>query len=357
IKRKKTIYLHIGWPKTGTSAIQQFLVRNFDVLKNKYNLFYPDYGRWIDGSHHNIAFSLMENPYCKMKLESEQYQYLKELKDLMLNSNCDNILLSSECFKLYDSKVFQDLFCGLFNIKIICYLRDHDQYIESMYGQNVRDPFFKEKQTFKDFLKSFKERLFYSRTLMQWEKLTDKNNFIIRHYSIEKFVNKNIIDDFLTALNIRPNKLDFQYGNSIVNESYTKNILEYKRLLNIIVDKQSKELIQILQKYSKTYPEQKINFLTTNEKNEFNTLFLEDNKAIENRYKNSNFTPSQRCLDIAKNDSYGGISNESIKNITNFIFTNNIELFKLIQNDCLAYSGLKDERIEKLLHSFMDKVL
>jgi len=352
---KKTIYLHIGWPKTGTSAIQQFLVRNFEILKNKYDLFYPDYGRWVDGSHHNIAFALRENPYCKMKSEMEQYQYLKELKSLVLNSNCNKILLSSECFNLYDSKVFQDLFCNSFEIKIICYLRDHDEYIESIYGQNVRDPFFREKQPFKIFLDSFKEKLFYSKTLQQWDKVTNKDNFILRHYNIEKFINKNIIDDFLTILNIEPNQIDFNYINSIVNESYTKNVLEYKRMLNIIMSNQDNRLIQLLQKYSKTNPDEKINFLTINEKNELNKLFLVDNELIKSRYKNSNFTPMQKHLKVDRDDLYTSISDESINDITNFIFTNDIETFKLIQKDCLAYKSSKDDYIMKLVDSYIGK--
>ena len=37
--QKKTIYLHIGLPKTGTSAIQKFLVDNDQKLKYKYDLY------------------------------------------------------------------------------------------------------------------------------------------------------------------------------------------------------------------------------------------------------------------------------------------------------------------------------
>ncbi|HFU75142.1 MAG TPA: glycosyltransferase, partial [Arcobacter sp.] len=64
---KKNLYIHIGLPKTGTSAIQKFLVDNTRVLREKHNLYYPDFGQWVDGSHHKIAFALGNNPYEEMK--------------------------------------------------------------------------------------------------------------------------------------------------------------------------------------------------------------------------------------------------------------------------------------------------
>lgn len=354
IKKQKTLYIHIGWPKTGTSAIQKFLVDNFEILQSKYDLFYPDFGRWNDGSHHNIAFALRKNPYCEMKSESEQVQYLKELKEIILSSNCRNILLSSECFNLYDNYIFKELFCDDFEIKIICYLRNQDQYIDSIYGQNVRDPFFKEKQSFRQFLDTFKEKLFYSKTLEQWEKVTHKDNFIIKHYSFEKFVNGNIVDDFLSALNIKPNKNDFKYLKSTINDSYTKNALEYKRLLNTIMPKQDVKLVQILQLYSKKYPEEKISFLTNEEKNKFNEIFLEDNRIIQNNYQ-SNFILVESSIHIA-NNTYRDITDEKIKEITNFISKNDTITFQAIKNDCLAYQAIKDYKIQQLINSVLSEV-
>jgi hypothetical protein len=38
-----TLYLHIGMPKTGTTAIQNFLTDNAEALK-KYGICYPDLG-------------------------------------------------------------------------------------------------------------------------------------------------------------------------------------------------------------------------------------------------------------------------------------------------------------------------
>ena len=44
VKSKNTVYLHIGAPKTGTSAIQKSLFNNRKLLV-KHGFIYPDYAQ------------------------------------------------------------------------------------------------------------------------------------------------------------------------------------------------------------------------------------------------------------------------------------------------------------------------
>lgn len=53
-----TLYLHIGTPKTGTTALQNFLPANEEVLE-QHGICYPDFGfRYTGlGVHRNVIFS------------------------------------------------------------------------------------------------------------------------------------------------------------------------------------------------------------------------------------------------------------------------------------------------------------
>lgn len=331
--KKKTLYLHIGWPKTGTSAIQKFMVDNYRVLKKKYDLYYPDYGRWSDGSHHNIAFSLRENPYCQVKTDKEQIEYLKELKLIICKSNCSRILLSSECFNLYNNYNFKKIFKNDFEIKIICYLRIQDAYLESIYGQNVRDFHFKEKRKFNEYMKYFRDNLLYYKILKEWENITSKDNFIIRSYDVDSFFNNNIIDDFLNIFSIKRDKNNFKYIANKENISYNKSVLEYKRLLNMILKEQDVGLIKVLQYYSLEKPDIKQSFLTIKEKNKFNILYKEDNLRIKNRYKNCNFEPKIKYNEEKNDNVFESISENALIDITDFIYRKEKRIFMKILKD------------------------
>jgi hypothetical protein len=47
-----TLFIHVGPPKTGTSAIQHLLRSHDDSV-----VIYPKTALWADGSHHNLAFN------------------------------------------------------------------------------------------------------------------------------------------------------------------------------------------------------------------------------------------------------------------------------------------------------------
>src|SRR5690554_1034846 len=56
----KTLYLHVGMDKTGTSAIQAFLHLNEKRLFESEGILRPSTALWGDYSHHPLAFSLLE---------------------------------------------------------------------------------------------------------------------------------------------------------------------------------------------------------------------------------------------------------------------------------------------------------
>lgn len=335
---KKNLYLHIGLPKTGTSAIQNFLVDNYEKLKNEYNLYYPDFGRWVDGSHHEIAFALSPNPYQAMKGHNEQLAYLNELEQKIIDSGCTNILLSSECFHLYNNENFINQVAKKYNVRIICYLRQQDEFLESIYKQEVQDVIYKENRPFYQYKNVNKERLYYYDFLKRWEKLTSSDNIIIKNFDTQQFVNQNIIDDFLSIFSIENNEQKFILTKDKVNVSFSRNVTEYKLLLNSIFTNQTYELVHILHLYSsrefangdRTVV---LSFMTNEEREKLLTEFEEDCNNIIKRYCAGKTSLFNSKIPPPKN-SYSGLSPEKILSMTKFIYDRKKEIVQQIFQAC-----------------------
>jgi len=336
---KKNLYLHIGLPKTGTSAIQKFLVDNYEKLKNEYNLYYPDFGRWVDGSHHEIAFALSPNPYKTMKRHNEQLVYLNELKQKIIHTGCTNVLLSSECFHLYNSDIFINQFAKDYNVKIICYLRQQDAFLESIYKQEVQDIVFKENRSFQQYKDAKKESLYYFDFLKRWEKLTSSDNIIIKNFDTQQFVNQNIIDDFLSIFDIENDEQKFILTKDKVNVGFSRNVTEYKLLLNSILTNQTNELVYILHLYSSLEfgngdPTVALSFMTNKEREKLLTEFEEDSRSIIEHFCTGKTSLFNNKMPPEKN-SYSGLSREKILSVTKFIYDRKKEIIQQVYENCL----------------------
>lgn len=55
----RRLLIHVGPPKTGTSAVQHYLRSEATP-----GLIYPEAGRWADGAHHNLVFNFFEDRSC-----------------------------------------------------------------------------------------------------------------------------------------------------------------------------------------------------------------------------------------------------------------------------------------------------
>ncbi|PIP80496.1 MAG: hypothetical protein COW84_04950 [Gammaproteobacteria bacterium CG22_combo_CG10-13_8_21_14_all_40_8] len=334
LNSKKNLYLHIGQPKTGTSAIQMFLVNNSRVLEKDFDLFYPDFGRWCDGSHHEIAFTLGDNPYRKMKSDDEQIQFMNELMIEIDKTKCNNILLSSECFHLYNNANFKKIFSECFNIKIICYLRRQDLFVESIFGQNVRDIVFKEKKSFGEFVKSKEESLFYLRELEKWEVLARPENFFVRVYEPSKFVRNDVVADFCSIFDINSDSDRFVKNEKNINSSYSRNVSEYKHILNHFYEKQSNKLLYILELYSRVEldEDQEINrlsFFDDDSRSEFIKRFKSNNELVHKKYGVGSSFLFDNTVNKTKS-TYSGLEYSKILSITQYIFQKDKDIFEEI---------------------------
>ena len=95
---KKTCYLHIGAPKTGSTALQSFLFENRQRLAD-HGWVYPEVSLRGFG-HHDLAF-LISGGYPEWAIPQERS--LDELTDDLIRLAAENpkLVMSSENFYLF----------------------------------------------------------------------------------------------------------------------------------------------------------------------------------------------------------------------------------------------------------------
>jgi hypothetical protein len=182
----KRIILHIGTPKTGTTAIQSYLFANRAVLASN-GVLYPMTGLQTKDEfgprHKGLTHRNHENARRWRKLRTE----IKE-------SPAPTAIISCEAFWRYPERAQQirDKFAHL-DFEIIVYLRRQDRMLASWHAHTVKHygPI-----SSPEFWHHQKRLLEYDRLIEQREAAFEK--IIVRPYC----EGENVIPDFMSSLNL-----------------------------------------------------------------------------------------------------------------------------------------------------------
>jgi len=223
---EKTIYLHIGGRKTGTTAIQLFLSSNRAQLKKKGYL-YPGYPRQ---EHHDITREILFHSLSKTSVS----QVLKKYREEIRRSPCNNVILSAEGLEGLFQKVslLEEFLLQDSAVRIIFYVRRQDERIESNYNQMVKGAMIRTHETFSQYYGSGNLPLLdYYNVLLPWRDAFGKENILVRCYEKEQIPN-GIIRDFLTTVGLELDK-SFIIPQTWANPSLNWDLIEIIRLCNI----------------------------------------------------------------------------------------------------------------------------
>lgn len=306
---KKKVFLHIGYSKTGTTALQHFLFDHRKMLE-EHSVLYPVscMNNHNQTNHHNLSHSLLVGStkpfpsYNDPKNYGETPDfYWNKIIDEIETSTCKTIILSSEAFIRFRGipHLMQKVndYLKDFDLKIICYIRRQDYLFESNYNHKVKasnsiEPFEKD-------MESKIKNIDYYRDLMEWATIVGKENMIVRIYSKENLPG-GIIPDFLSCINVTfhstekgynlnlkiptrfiPLKLYLnkhrqyqQIGNKRINEAIIWMGNHVKKQYSLLT---SGQRIQILNKYTDSNTKLATEFLDgqypfTNEINDYKTI-------------------------------------------------------------------------------------
>jgi hypothetical protein len=206
---KPRFVLHIGYPKTGTSAIQWFFNHHREDLRRQ-SVYYPTTGQGHDHGHHKLVFSLAENTYQQWG-ESARARLFEDLAAEIDGCGCDTVVLSSEMFlsrleAIQASEEFARVLGGLPSC-VVCFLRRQDTFLESLYRQFIWDTSMRFTGSPEAFLDAYKVAGDYHPALTAWAGFVGRDRLVTEVY--EQAVNgEGCIKRMCRLVGVDPDAID-----------------------------------------------------------------------------------------------------------------------------------------------------
>lgn len=248
------VLLHIGQSKTGSSAIQAFLMLNRQKLREM-GVLYPAAkikGMPVNMGDHNAVADALAGKSSFPYLTADEYfqQFFEEAKSINANllilsaehffagePRTWDVLDEEEYFKRYEQKV-QNLAAYLsgHEVSILVYLRPQVDWLSSAVSQNVRiDRLISDRQLYhndRQFFEVVKPLLRYSILLDVWARILKPSSFMAIPYDRKTLVKNSSIADFLHHAGLENTVFPYASTDIQVNESLTREYIEVKKILN-----------------------------------------------------------------------------------------------------------------------------
>ena len=290
-----TVYLHIGMPKTGTSALQMFLPMNQEQLQKK-GFFYPEMPfRFPNvGIRRNGHFlTLWENKADAPEWEQgflAVQEALREHENIILS---DENIWSKQRLDRFWEEVMEG-FAGIgAKLKVIAYLRSQDDQVESNWNQKVKDKKTRMQITFAQFMKE--ERYYYmpfdyGKVLDRISSYIGRDNLIIRVYEKQQFVGGSLYADFLDALGLGFSE-EYELPEYAPNVRLPNTAVEIKRLINAAYEGEEvpdfyREIISRVfgMKAVEEAPEHQTSMFSASQRERFMSRYAEGNAYVAKEY-------------------------------------------------------------------------
>lgn len=218
---KPTVYLHIGMPKTGSSALQHFCQVNQPALSER-GCLYPVSGRGRFDHHSQFRFAAAGWDYgfyylfLKWKgfpdwygrspgIDESRVSLFEEIEQTRATS----VLLSSEWFSIGvrsgDMRRLKHLF-GDLPVRPVMYVRPQDQAIQSFYAELIKNPHMRFNFDFKPHWMKYIPFFNYYREYRRWGRVFGTRNMIVRCY--DQLLQGDINRDFFDMIGVELDGLE-----------------------------------------------------------------------------------------------------------------------------------------------------
>jgi len=276
----KRVILHLGRPKTGTTALQAFLRLNKPLLETN------DISYVGNMAPHAIPF-----PDFARKIQAAspaQYQTaIKRMRNFFLGRKQSTVIYSNE-IHYWSHKVLKayKAAIGTQNLTVIIYLRRQDEDLQAQYMQGIVDPDVRGTKLISEI---DRHNLNLLKLLSDYDTIFGVYELVPRVYSKSSFVNGNIFDDFFVAAGLpMPEAVEYP-DRSTSNISRSRLYIEILRLANERrpASSHAENMLKIDQFLGeKAFKSDKsgYNFLSIAEQNVLMNEFAENNAEVARKY-------------------------------------------------------------------------
>lgn len=365
----KTLYLHIGTPKTGTSAIQAFCSNNQAVLNSKGYCYpimpytYPGIGR-----NRNAAFLQCGIYKDKVRQIAEEKKRIAEGIAIVREyfETYDNVILSDEGLWIASYEKRKTLWTDLkeysekyhFTVKVVVYLRRQDMFMDSRWRQRIKGNGCRRTRidiSWTDYINNLPEavQLDYYAALEKISSVFGRENVIVRRFDRKYFTDGMVQADFLNVVGL---EMTDEYAvKPSVNESMVGNVCEIKRIINSITELTDSEyvflrsMLQDINAYSgAAYPS---SMFSAQEAKEFLEQYRQGNRRIAEEYLGETGT-DLFDMDIKDLDKWEKDNPYMVDDIIRFIAVTNAGMMRRTDSENKALKAEIDELKNKLKHPF-----
>lgn len=247
----KILYLHIGTPKTATTAIQTFCFHNRPALES-HGFCYARMGKGFSypgtGGARNGRFltTWLYDEEGNRRKEEEEWRFKNGLLRLEEQFRTfDRLIVSDEGIwigalvrrpTLWEELKNWSEHAGV-QIQVIVYLRRQDQFLESQWNQQVKH--LKGTQGWAAYRKKHMKapELDYWAALNRISDVFGQENIVVRRFQKADFVGGSILSDFLSVLGLKlTENYDMSSQRERQNTRLEGNLTELKRVTNSLRD-------------------------------------------------------------------------------------------------------------------------
>jgi hypothetical protein len=284
------LILHIGFHKTGTTAIQELCYRNREKLFNKIGIYYPDTYGFSGHYVYSFALSGYFPLWIPTELRKSENELLFDLKKEIENAKPKKILISAEDFILIPFKLKKVVkFLNPSKLKILCYIRRQDKMIESLYNEYVKN------NGSSEFYARFEYASYLSLNYYNYIKnllglLKETSNEIeisLRIY--QKDFNKkwDVIEDFCDAIGIKKSAFTEEKVEANISLSPTSaEALKRIKSKYLISLKTFDRVVGFLYEYDRQHPSRIKTLMSLEERKKILDFYRESNEKLFIEYFN-----------------------------------------------------------------------
>lgn len=195
----KKLIVHVGAPKTGTTAIQNELFGSRDSLFDQHGILYPKAGIKVgQRGHHNLVYEIAPYHRAAGKFDTVRGGWFKVLNEIK-SRDAPTTILSAEGLLRRAAKVSRLIEKAFrpFNVEVVIYLRRQDEYLESGYNQLAR--FGRVEDDFENFIVRRAKIIDYQTIVQKWQDCLPWAKIICRPFE-RRVIGNNVVTDFTKVI-------------------------------------------------------------------------------------------------------------------------------------------------------------